>query len=35
MNIKEWQRTVILLVLLAVAVGFLVWANGASTDLLH
>lgn len=27
MRIKEWHRTVILLVLLSLAVGFLIWAN--------
>ena len=31
MKIKEWQRTVLLLVLLALAIIFLVW-NGQSTE---
>lgn len=26
MNIKEWHRTVVLLILLTVAVGFLIWS---------
>lgn len=24
---KEWHRTIVLIILLAVAVGFLIWAN--------
>lgn len=27
---KEWHRTVILLILLAVAIGFLVWSSHAT-----
>jgi hypothetical protein len=27
MKLKEWHRTVILLVLLALAIGFIIWAN--------
>ncbi len=27
MKLKEWQRTVILLVLLAVALGFILWSR--------
>jgi hypothetical protein len=30
MKLKEWQRTIALLILLALAIGFLLWANHAS-----
>ncbi len=29
---KEWHRTVVLLILLAVAIGFLVWMNHATDN---
>lgn len=32
MKLQEWHRTVILLVLLALAIGFVVWAGHAAED---
>jgi len=29
MNIKEWQRTIILLALIAIAIGCIVWSHYA------
>lgn len=31
---KEWQRTVLLLVLLAIAVGFIIWSRQANLHVL-
>lgn len=30
MKMKEWHRTVLLLVLLGLAIGYLVWTNNAT-----
>lgn len=33
---KEWQRTIILLILLALGIGFLIWSNHqADVNILH
>jgi hypothetical protein len=32
MKLKEWHRTVLLLLLLVLAIGFLVWSGQAAED---